>query len=199
MHWIGNYYFCNKSGYDRKIMNTKEKILQDAYIVFINNGFHNTSMQQLVEASKLSKGAFYHYFKSKNELYKQVVNQYFLSFYTAVNWNDYQNEQLTIKDVTTAIERFYLNFVPKIISTTDSGMSKYYIMYFEAYNLLPEFKTIVQDFYENLKNILKKATDNTEELDKKATEIIAKYEGLLFLLAINPDLKIEMLLKQISE
>ena len=44
-------------------------------------------MQQLVEASGFSKGAFYHHFKNKNDLYKEVINQYFLQFYTAVDWN----------------------------------------------------------------------------------------------------------------
>lgn len=61
-------------------MDTKEKILSTSFKLFVNNGYHNTSMQQLVETSKMSKGAFYHYFKGKNDLYRQVINQYFFVF-----------------------------------------------------------------------------------------------------------------------
>jgi hypothetical protein len=72
-------------------------------------------------------------------------------------------------------------------------------MYFEAFSILPEFKIAVQEFYRNLELLLIKAVDNIENPNDKATKVIAKYEGILFLLAINPSLKIQTLLKRISE
>lgn len=180
-------------------METKEKILLVAFELFINNGYHNTSMQQLVDASNLSKGAFYHHFKNKNDLYRQVIKQYFLSFYLDIDWNSFNGRELTTKQIEKEIEKFYFNFVPQILSITKNGMSQYYIMYFEAYNILDEFKNTVQEFYKNLEHLLVTAVDNIENSSNNATRIIAKYEGVLFLLAINPSLKIETLLKQISE
>lgn len=175
-------------------MDTKEKILLIAFKLFINNGYHNTSMQQLVDNSELSKGAFYHHFKSKNELYKQVINRYFLSFYKEVDWGNYQKQELTTQQIEKEIQKFYLNFVPQILSITENQMSRYYIMYFEAFTLLPEFKKAVQEFYKSLENLLKKATDQTG----KSTQIIAKYEGIIFQIAIHPNLKIKALLKQVA-
>lgn len=180
-------------------MDTREKIVMTAFKLFVNNGFHNTTMQQLVEASKMSKGAFYHYFKSKNDLYTQVINQYFLTFYKEVDWEKYNEMELSIKQIEIEIQKFYLNFVPKISSLTEKGLSEYYIMYFEAYNLLPEFKQEVQKFYKNLEKVILNATDNKTEQLKTATRIVAKFEGILFLLAINPNLKIKDLLEQIIE
>lgn len=180
-------------------METKEKILLIAFKLFINNGYHNTSMQQLVNASELSKGAFYHYFKSKNELYKQVINRYFLSFYLDINWSSYNEMELTTEQIEKEIQNFYLNFVPQILSITENGMSEYYIMYFEAFSILPEFKIAVQEFYRNLELLLIKAVDNNEKPNNKATTVIAKYEGILFLLAIKPSLEIQTLLNRISE
>ena len=180
-------------------METKEKILLVAFKLFVNNGYHNTSMQQLVNASELSKGAFYHYFKSKNELYKQVINRYFLSFYLDINWSSYNKTELTTKEIEIEIQNFYLNFIPQILSVTQNGLSEYYIMYFEAFSILPEFKITVQEFYRNLELLLIKAVDNIENPNKMATTIIAKYEGILFLLAINPSLEINALLNRITE
>lgn len=82
---------------------------------------------------------------------------------------------------------------------TEKGVSEYYIMYFEAFNLLPEFKKEVQKFYENLTKVIINATDNKTEPIKIATKLIAKYEGILFLQAIYPNRKINELIEQIAE
>lgn len=180
-------------------METKEKILGVAFKLFMNNGYHNTSMQQLVNASGLSKGAFYHYFKGKSELYEEVINRYFLSYYLAVDWDTFNQMALTPEQIEEEIQKFYLDFVPQILSITEGGMSEYFIMYFEAFSVLPFFKKTVQEFYERLEWLLKIAFGNGENASKKAIRVIAKYEGILFLLAINPSLKIEDLIEQISE
>lgn len=180
------------------MMNTKEKIILVAYKAFINSGFHNTSMQQLVALSGLSKGAFYHYFKNKEALYEAVINQYFLSFYKAADWETYRNMHLSTDEIQQEIHRFYLNFIPQILAITTHGMSAYYIMYFEAFTLLPHFKTTVQKFYNNLEYLLVHAPDNPQQSVDIATSVIARYEGILFLLAVNPQLKIETLLKRIT-
>ncbi|WP_304232912.1 TetR/AcrR family transcriptional regulator [Jiulongibacter sediminis] len=180
-------------------MKTKDKILEVAFQVFINYGYHHTSMQQLVEASSLSKGAFYHHFNSKSELYQEVIERYFLSFYRSVDWERFEKANLTLSEIENEIRGFYWSFVPQITALTTEGMSRYYIMYFEAYSLLADFKTTVRDFYNRLKQLIIQAPDNTKEAQKKATQMIATYEGLLFLLAIHPEQNIEILLEEISE
>ena len=172
-------------------MNTKDKILLEAYKLFINNGYHNTSMQQLVDSTGLTKGAFYYFFKNKKDIYEQVIEKYFLSFYKAVDWEKYKTMKLTIEDIENEIKQFYLKFLPQILPITKDGISRYFVLYFEAFNLLPEFKKEVQLFYKNLEGILTNATNNTENSKNKAIEIISKYEGLLFLMAVNPKMQLE--------
>jgi len=43
---------------------TKEHILFTALKLILKKGYGNVTMNELVEASGLSKGAFYHYFKT---------------------------------------------------------------------------------------------------------------------------------------
>lgn len=176
-------------------MDTKERILLVAYQMFINKGYYNTSMQSLVDASGLSKGAFYHHFKNKQEIYSQVIEQYFLSFYRKVNWTRYASKNMSIKDIEQEIQQFYLSFLPHILPITNDGMSRYFVLYFEAYNLLPNFKKEIQSFYKNLEEILIQASDNMGSRTK-ALEIIAKYEGYLFLLAVNPNLNLKEILER---
>ncbi len=169
-------------------MDTKEKILLTAYKSFIKNGYHSTYMQKLVEETGLSKGAFYHHFKSKKDLYIKVIEKYFLSFYRTIDWNENSQINATIKDIEDGIKDFYLSFLPKVLAITDDGLSRYCFMYFEAYNLVPEFKEELQNFYNNLEKILINAADNTSKSRSIAISVIAKYEGLIFLMAINPNL-----------
>jgi len=46
----------------------RDEIIQAAYECFETKGFHNTTMQDIYEATKLSPGAVYNYFSSKEEI-----------------------------------------------------------------------------------------------------------------------------------
>ncbi|MFS8629945.1 MAG: TetR/AcrR family transcriptional regulator, partial [Bacillales bacterium] len=49
-------------------MTKRELIMERALELFAENGFEATSVQQITERCGISKGAFYLYFKSKDEL-----------------------------------------------------------------------------------------------------------------------------------
>lgn len=61
-------------------MNTRDRILRIAFEAFIENGFESISLNQIVKQSDLTKGAFYHYFKSKKELLNEVIESYFIKY-----------------------------------------------------------------------------------------------------------------------
>lgn len=47
---------------------TKEKIVEAAWSLFHKNGYDQTTLDDILEASNTSKGSFYYYFKSKSSL-----------------------------------------------------------------------------------------------------------------------------------
>ena len=47
---------------------TKSRIVSAAWQLFYQNGYDNTTIDDIVEASNTSKGSFYHYFESKDSL-----------------------------------------------------------------------------------------------------------------------------------
>ncbi|AEV83862.1 TetR family transcriptional regulator [Actinoplanes sp. SE50] len=51
----------------------RQQILDAAVRCFVRNGFHQTSMQDVIKEADLSVGAFYRYFKSKNELIMAIA------------------------------------------------------------------------------------------------------------------------------
>lgn len=52
---------------------SREKILQSAIACFSNKGFENTSIDEIMQQAKMTRGAFYAHFSSKSELYQQAL------------------------------------------------------------------------------------------------------------------------------
>ena len=48
--------------------NTKGKIVSEAWQLFYQQGYDDTTVDEIVEASGTSRGSFYHYFTSKDDL-----------------------------------------------------------------------------------------------------------------------------------
>ena len=58
-------------------MATKELILSTAFKLFASGNFESVSMSQLEKITGLSKGAFYHHFRSKEEIFLQAMDLFF--------------------------------------------------------------------------------------------------------------------------
>jgi len=71
----------NKSKEERQ-----HQILEAALKVFVNKGYSDTRMSDIVEKSGLSKGAIYHYYNSKRDLFLSLIDHWethtFPDFYT---------------------------------------------------------------------------------------------------------------------
>lgn len=174
--------------------NTKEKILFISFETFLNNGFENTTINNLVKNSGVSKGAFYHYFPNKEALYNAVIETFFLSYFKKINWDDYEN--FSFNELQKVIKSFYVKFVNEIDNLSNGGLASYYIMFFEACKHHPTFLDEIQSFYKKLEIEIKKSLKK-ENKNKNALSIIAKYEGILFWLAIFPKEKIDKLIAEI--
>jgi TetR/AcrR family transcriptional repressor of nem operon len=55
---------------------TRERILATAEPLILNQGFAGTSLDDILKQSGLTKGAFFHHFKGKNDLARAVVERY---------------------------------------------------------------------------------------------------------------------------
>lgn len=56
--------------------NTRQRILEAAIKVFSRKGYHDTRVDEIVEASKISKGGIYFYFPGKQEIFLAVVDEF---------------------------------------------------------------------------------------------------------------------------
>ena len=82
-------------GNDRE--NRKNQILNAAFEVFVKKGYAKTTMDDIVESSKLSKGALYHYYKSKKELFLSLIDHW--EIYTFKDFYDKKSQDKKASDI----------------------------------------------------------------------------------------------------
>lgn len=72
----------------RKRRSTKSRIVKAAWNLFYKNGYDNTTAEEIITASKTSKGTFYHYFKGKEALLNSLsdlFDQKYEELYTVID------------------------------------------------------------------------------------------------------------------
>jgi len=87
---------------------TKAKIIQSARRLFNRHGFENVSVKQIMSGAGLTHGGFYTYFKSKSDLYTEVLG----CFFTDPNWKScWEGVQVDLSstDVGPQVVRAYLS------------------------------------------------------------------------------------------
>ncbi len=95
----------------------REKILQSAEALFANKGYHETSMDDIVKESGLSKGAIYGYFESKQELFLALSDRRLASILGKIQ-SIFSPEDSTIKKIDKAVE---ITFGPRIESSEEAS------------------------------------------------------------------------------
>ncbi len=85
---------------------TREYIIDEAYKLFLKHSYEAVSISDISKAIGLTKGALYHHFVNKADLFKAVVNKY-MDFITPIE----EVEMITLKEYL----EFCLKEIDKII------------------------------------------------------------------------------------
>ncbi len=81
--------------------NTRSKIVNAAWKLFYEQGYEDTTVEEIIEVSQTSKGSFYHYFDGKDAL---------LGTLSSLFDEKYQELSLCLDTETTAMEKLlFLN------------------------------------------------------------------------------------------
>ena len=61
----------------KKDLNSKDSIIKAAFSLFLQKGFKEVTIKNIMEITKLSKGAIYHHFESKEDIYSATIETYY--------------------------------------------------------------------------------------------------------------------------
>lgn len=134
----------------------KKKIIHESLKLFSLKGFLSTSMRQILEASGTSKGGFYNHFKSKEELFFQVLDE------ARSIWREKNLSGLDeIEDPVEKIKRFLENFRDLYLKDAENfpGGCIFITFSVELSDLRPHLSREVNKGFIGLKHLLKRLLD----------------------------------------
>jgi AcrR family transcriptional regulator len=160
---------------------TKEHILFTALKLILKKGYANVTMNELVEASGLSKGAFYHYFKSKDQIYYETLEKYFFSYMASFDLT--YNKAQSFKSNLFQVFTMFIEFASEIESMIgpENPMISYYHTLLESAIRSDDIKTKVSNYYEFWMNRISgwiEIAQLNKEIDPNLDpEILSKHIG----------------------
>lgn len=170
-------------------MNTKEQLLNQAVIIFVERGYDNTSINDITNACNITKGAFYHHFKNKDEIFIEAIT---VIVDEIEKWIDEKilsskNIEELIKSLFDYSDYFtYSKYYDNVNSDT-------YLVLMNAIKKFPEFKKKVAEYFFRyipfIEEKFKKAQDQGEvnsNIDANifALHVFVLVEGLMYTSAI---------------
>jgi TetR/AcrR family transcriptional regulator, transcriptional repressor for nem operon len=120
---------------------SREHILTVSLHLFLRKSFKDVTMKEIVEKTGLSKGAFYHYFSSKEQVFEEVIRFFFEDFFIE-DFHEYSHESLAlfIRDMLISMEN-KLKSAKIILQDKDHEFNaNHYYLLFDALKMLPDFK-----------------------------------------------------------
>jgi AcrR family transcriptional regulator len=170
--------------------NTKEHIIEVAISLFNRFGYKKTTIDEIAEIADKSKGAIYHYFESKEELFRVIVDRKFEKLYleltNAVD-SGVTGKSKIEKYVTTRV------FVFKDLFRIEKSLKNEYL------NYLRSIERVRRKYDEKeisiVKTILKNRIENgefeNEDINRSALDIVATLKGLEMPLMLSDNNQIE--------
>jgi len=132
-------------------MNLRNKIVQSSFDLLIKKGISNLSVNYMLKELKMTKGGFYYYFKSKDELIGEIIDNHVLE----ILWRQFKKAEtnisatdcnFTVKEKLKAIYQIIPN--PSIIDENGRILKKYSIKnyYFMLYELIDKYPKLNEGY-----------------------------------------------------
>ncbi len=141
-------------------MSLKEKIIHESLKLFSLNGFLSTSMLDIISAAETSKGGFYNHFKSKEDLFYQVLDEA-RKIWRERNLNGLDEEE----DSIGKIKKLLVNYRDRYLLDAENfpGGCIFVMFAVELGNSRPHLSREVQKGFVGLKAMIKRLLDEGKD------------------------------------
>jgi len=157
----------------------REKLLESAKRLFSQRGYYATSVEDIVASAGLSKGAFYFYFKSKEELFKSLVEEMHLNIVKRLE--NFLERELPLEDALIEHAKVFLEDIYQNRHIAQ-------IFLFQLVGTNEEFRELYYTKIAHLRELLTKMVDRAiqrgEITYKNAENIVNLYAGFLRMLVL---------------
>lgn len=164
---------------------TKDKILTQTKDLVYGHGFSGTSIDQILDKTGITKGAFFYHFKSKNALAKALIEEYAREDMSHLDYALKETEPLK-KDPLNRLLQFIQLYIDMMLDLKEPPSCLYASFTYEQNQFEHDVLTLVSDtiiiwrntFCELLKNVLADYTVNKEvDIPSLADQFTVIFEG----------------------
>jgi len=146
----------------------KDQILDAALSVLIKNGYDRSRMDDVVQQSQLSKGAIYWYYKSKKDMYLDLVNFWVFRYSVTIN-HLVENDQ----SAPDQLKSLFNYFIDQYESDPDPffALTEFWSMAQKDDEFREKLQIVYSQFLEVFEKIIKKGVNNGDfkKLDIRIT------------------------------
>jgi len=127
---------------------SREHILKTALVLFLKKSFKEVTMKEIVQKTGLSKGAFYHYFPSKEELFNEIINSLYLKMMEA-DFSQFSRDSFYkfYHDYVNTMLKKFMELKELINDTNDDDDINYFLLAFDAINIFPGFNERIKEYH----------------------------------------------------
>ncbi len=122
---------------DLQAMETKLKIMECSTRLFFDKGYKGATLGDVLKETNLSKGAFYHHFQSKEELYVETI-KYLIDEFAAIPYDSFDNSSLY------NFYTDYINYVTKQSEDKALNSFSYTTLLYNAIKQIPDLSNHVE-------------------------------------------------------
>lgn len=160
--------------------NSREYILNTSFTLFLRKNFKEVTMNEIVRETGLSKGALYHYFTSKEQLFKEVIDSFFFKK-MVIDFKKLRNDSLKnfYRHYAKEVKRIIMDLEKYLNSKNESVDINYFMMMFDAIKIFPGFRDKIKDTQKNelsaWTRMVRKARKGGEFTSPMSDEQIARF------------------------
>lgn len=156
---------------EQKARETRAKIVEYSTKLFLEKGYKGVTMSDILKATNLSKGAFYHHFKSKEELFVELMQNLV---------NDFSEIPYDTLDKSSLYNFYtdYINYLSNQPNKKVVNSFQYTTLLYDAVKFIPDLSNRVKEIKnteeDNWLKVVKEARENGEIDTPMGDEQIAK-------------------------
>lgn len=160
-------------------MTTKERIIEEAFKLFLTHNFEKVSIADLEQAVGKTRGAIFYFFKHKEEIFNEVIDTYIIK-------TQNPSEKFNF-DEDISLQQFIYRYINGINTTMSKMLSLsvvniykgYFSLYLQASRIYPNFAEIMtQNSVEEI-NIWEKVINQAIQ-SKEIKEVDTRRYATLF-------------------
>jgi TetR/AcrR family transcriptional regulator, transcriptional repressor for nem operon len=185
---------------------TREYIIDQSYGLFLNHSYEAVSISEISKAIGLTKGALYHHFTNKEELFKAVIDKYL-----DIQLSNINDPNISLTAYIDKIISHAENILNSIISSSQKFITLNYLsLFIDAFRHYPGFskekESLIQNEIKKIEMIINNAIEKGEVRRDINTSVMAmNFFSLSMGMAANliqnnsPKQAIEILREQLFE